>query len=211
MTFVTLFSDEHGFLASDQTVFSPEELKPLQTVIDQAKQLDQRLDQQKQREEKAFATAMERGRLEGLAQGRAEASVENAKQLRQWHEQHAQAVEQVRDSCAELAVDIVRKIAGNINTDQWLLAQAQQAAEDVLDEVTIKLRVHTSRAETVRALLAKAEHSRISSVVADDTLTEQACILDTGSGQIDVGLDTQLNSVLAVFEGSTYSAGEPGG
>lgn len=211
MTFVTLFSDEHGFLASDQTVFSPEELKPLQNLIEQAKQLDQRLEYQKEREETAYAAARERGRLEGIAQGRAEASEENAKQLRQWHDQHSQAVEQVRESCAELAVDIVRKIAGNVKTEQWLLAQAQQAAEDVLDEVTIKLRVNTSRAEMVRTLLSKCEQSRISSVVADDTLSEQACVLDTGSGQIDVGLDTQLNSVLAVFEGSMYRSGESGG
>lgn len=200
MTFVTLFSNEHGFIASDQIVFAPNELKPLANVIEQAQLLDQRLAEQANHEHKVLADAREQGRVEGLAQGRSDAHIQVATLCRELNAQHTQTVEQVRSSCAELAVDMVRKIAGNVDSAHWLLAQAEQAAEDVLDQPIITLRVHTSQAQAVRALMDESVQSRIHSVVADDALTEQACILDTGHGQIDVGLETQLHSILKVFD-----------
>ena len=119
--------------------------------------------------------------------------------MRRLHDDQALAIAQLRGTCAELAVDIVRKIAGNIDSARWLLAQAQQAAEQVHDEPTIKLRVHSSQLESVQALLNQAEQSRIHSVIADESVLEQTCLLDTGHGQIDIALETQLEAVLAVL------------
>ncbi len=199
MTFISLFSSKQGFVASDQHVFAPHELTPLKQVVEQAALLDQRLAKQTENEQQALEAALEQGRLEGLAQGRAEAAIQIASQIQNLHDQQSQAIVAVRSSCAELAVDIVRKIAGNVDSAQWLVAQAHQAADDVLDQPTLKLRVHSSHVDAVRKLLAEGGPSRIHSVLADDALSEKACILDSDSGQIDISLDTQLDSILRVF------------
>ncbi|MBX2884900.1 MAG: hypothetical protein KTR32_33400 [Granulosicoccus sp.] len=200
MTFVTLFSSEHGFIASDQRVFSPDELEPLKNVMEQARLLDQRLGEQQEHEQAALSKAAEQGRIEGLAEGRVEAAEHLAAEIKQLQDQHRQSITEVKGSCAELAVDIVRKIAGSIEPPRMLLAQAQQAAEQVLDEPNILLRVHPSQLDAVQELLRQTDQSRIQSAVADEALAEQACVLDTGHGQIDIALDTQLNAVLEMFE-----------
>ncbi|MFK7994285.1 MAG: FliH/SctL family protein [Granulosicoccus sp.] len=210
MTFITLFSSEHGFVATDQRVFSPEELKPLSGSLEQAQLLEQHLSEQLDRETAVFEAARENGYHEGLNQGRTAATEQLTIEVRQLHEQHVQAVAETRSSCAELAVDIVRKIAGNVNSEQWLAAQARQAAEDVVDQPSIKLRVHSSHADAVRGLLADTPRTSIHSVVGDDSLSDQTCILDTGNGQIDISLDTQLSSILNLLTDGQGPAGAPG-
>ncbi len=73
MTFISLFSDKHGFAATDQRVFTAEELQPLQQVAGLASQLTERLAAQRAIEEKACSEAMQQGHAEGMANGQAEA------------------------------------------------------------------------------------------------------------------------------------------
>jgi len=204
MTFITLFSSEHGFIASDQRVFAPDELEPLSTALEHAQLLDKRLSEQAEKVGNALQDATEKGYEEGLSQGLAAAKTQATEELRQLHERHASVVEDVKNSCAELAVDIVRKIAGNVDSDQWLAAQALHAAEEIVDYPSIKLRVSASRVTRVRELLVLSAESSgtpslIVGVVGDDTVSDQTCILDTGTGQIDVSLETQLSSVLELL------------
>lgn len=209
MTFITLFSNEHGFVATDQHVFSAAELEPLTSVLDQAGSLTRRLVEQVNKEASACEAAREKGHAEGFSQGCVDASEKMANDLQQLQAQHQQAAQQLTDSCAQLAVDIVKKIAGNISTDEWLAGQAQQAAKDVVDQPVIKLRVHSSQVEAVRSQLALHQQSLIHSVVGDDLVNEQTCILDTGVGQIDICLDTQLSSVLSMLNSHADSASDP--
>ena len=199
MTFISLFSDEHGFVATDQRVFSPEELSSVNQVIDQAEQLEQQLTEHDAVLTAATAAAAEKGYQEAFEQAKADASEQLAKAMRQMHESQVKELQALRNNCAEMAVDIVRKIAGTTDPLAWTQAQAEQAANDLLDEPSLKLRVHGSHAEALRKRLAMSENQTIKSVQVDDTLAADACELETANGRIDIGLDTQLNAVLAAF------------
>lgn len=206
MTFISLFSDKHGFVATDQKVYSSDELSTVDRVIDQAQRLEQQLDTHDDVVEAAAAKAATKGYEEAYAQAQADAGEQLAQTLRQLHEAHAQELQTVRDNCAELAIEIVRKIAGNTDPLAWMQAQAQQAANDLVDEPSVKLRVSGAQVDALRERLALSENQTIRAVVVDDTLAAGACELETANGRIDIGLDTQLNSVLSAFSNSNVSA-----
>jgi len=199
MTFITLFSGEHGFVATDQCVYSAAELQPLSDVLEQATSLENRLSAQTREEVAVFEQARASGFEEGLVLARAELGEQIKLEVSQLHEQHREVVEQVRESCAQLAVDIVRKIAGRVEDDRWLAALAQQAAENALELPLLTLRVHSDHAHSVRDKLESYPSALIHDVIADDSLSVHACVLDTGSGQIDVCMETQLSSILAML------------
>ena len=202
MTFISLFSDKHGFAATDQRVFKAEELQPLLQITDLVSQLTERLAAQRTIEEKACSDAMQQGHAKGIENGQAEARLQFAESLKVLHDNQRIALQEMQDNCAELAVEIVRKIAGQVKSDEWLLAQARQAALTLIDQPTVKLRVHSGQAEAIKARLDNLEISSreiIDQVIGDDAVPEDACILETGHGQVQVDLDTQLSSVLALF------------
>ncbi|ASJ70504.1 FliH/SctL family protein [Granulosicoccus antarcticus] len=203
MTFISLFSDERGFLITDQRVFAADELQPLLSVTEQAQQFCQRLAAQATQEEQARINAIERGREEGLAIAQEQARLELAETLRLLHEEYQRQLLAVQASAAILAVDIVRKVAGQVNSTEWLLAQAQRAVEDIVDQPSVTLRVHSSQAAALKERLEVLALSGINQVIADDMLPENGCVLETAQGQIDIDLETQLNSVLALFVDDT--------
>ena len=205
MTFISLFSDEHGFVATSQRVYSADELSALDSVIEQAEQLELQLGKHDEVLMAAATKAAEHGYREAYEKAQADVSEELAQKLHRLHEAHAQELQAVKQRCAELAVEIVRKIAGNTDPLVWIQAQAEQAANDLVDEPALKLRVSGSQVDALRQRLATSENQAISGVIVDDTLADGACELETASGRIDIGLDTQLNSVLNAFETAPIS------
>lgn len=202
MTFLSLFSDKHGFVATEQRVFAADELQPLQQVSELAAQLNKRLAEQQALELQACEEATRQGYADGLAAGEAAATTQIAETLKQLHDRQQIALQEMQDNCAELAVDIVRKIAGQIKSDEWLLAQAQQAAASLLDQPSVKLRVHSAQSQAVRKRLDSMTTSGrqvIDQVIGDDAVPDDACFLETGQGQVQVDLETQLAAVLALF------------
>lgn len=196
MSFVSFLGDERGFLASDQRVFAAPEIPLLHSVIEQSSELSQKLATQAETLLKAHTEAQSEGQASGNAEGRAEASNELAERLVELHTRHTQLTERLQDDCAELAVEIVRKIAGQIATPEWLLAQAVQAAEELVDRPEITLRVHVDQQATIETLCESRSVLRFANVVGDVDVPEQACILETIAGRVEVDLDTQLNRVL---------------
>lgn len=201
MNYLTLFNDEHGFVATRQKVFSANELTALQSVSEQAQELGRRIAEQKALSEQARETGYAEGWQQGEQQAREEAHKELVARLQQMDEALEAEKVRVRQACAALAVDMVRRIAGNIESDRWLLAQAEQAAEQVLDHGELVLRVHPDHAEALSARLHASDTSRIKRVLADEGLSLQGCILESALGQVEVDLDTQLASVLSHLSG----------
>lgn len=199
MTFISLFSDEHGFVATNQRVFAPDELTPLNHVLEQAALLENQLSNQAETLQQAIDEARSLAHQQGLESGRAEAALELAEAHSQLHEQHLHTIQSVRASSAELAVEIVRKIAGDGDQVAWMIAQAEQAAQDLIDEPGVKLRVNPARVDDVKRRLQQCASSRLQLVVADERLAVSECVLETSQGQIDVSLETQLTSIIALF------------
>lgn len=204
--FISLFNSEHGFVSTDQRVFAPDELQPLLSALDQAQQLSMRLSQQQITETQAMSEARDEGYAAGLASGKQQAALDAAATIKSLHDKHKQAIEELQASAAELAVEIVRKIAGQVSTTEWLAAQAQLAAEDLTDQPGLKLRVHTLQVDGVRARLAEYPDTLIQQVTGDDFLPSNGCVLESKTGQIDVDLDTQLDNVLALLNETADTA-----
>ena len=206
MTFISLFSDEHGFVATNQRVFSPEELSSVDRVVDQANRLEQQLVEHDSVVNAATAKAAENGYRDAYAKAEADAGEKLAQKLRQLHEAHVEELKAVRNDCANLAVEIVRRVAGNTDPLAWIQAQAELAASELVDEPTLKLRVNSCHTDALKQRLTASESSSILTVVADDTLSPDACELETTSGRIDIGLDTQLSSILNAFNKTDVSS-----
>lgn len=196
MNYLTLFNHEHGFVATRQKVFSADELTSLQSVTGLVQELGERIAEQKTLSEQARERGFDEGWQQGAQQAREEAESHLLARLHQLDEQLEAEKERIRAACAILAVDMVRRIAGNIDTDRWLLAQAEQAAEQLLDHGELVLRVHPDHADAVNARLQASEATRITRVQADEGLSLQGCTLDSPVGQVKVDLDTQLDSLL---------------
>lgn len=199
MSFITLYSGECGFVATDQRVFSAQELQTLNEVTEQARLLGERLATQSENEQIALNAASQEGFEQGLQAGKQEAALLVAEQLKILNKEHRLHLQTLQNSCAELAVDIVRKIAGHVGSEAWLLALAQQGAEELADPAQVTLRVNASQVEAVRSKLDEYPHSRIDRVVGDELLEIDACQLQTAQGHVDVDMETQLTSVLALF------------
>lgn len=211
MTFISLFSDENGFLATDQRVFSAEELQPLQQAIEQAQQLNKRLSDQRDKEAQTFKAASEQGYADGLAKGHEQARLQVAETLSDWQQRFQRTVQETQASSASLAVDIVRKIAGQIQTDEWLLAQALRASEDLVDQPAVKLRIHATQVAPVKQRIDSLAHSPVSQIIADESLATDGCVLETPLGQVEVDLETQLNRILALFADHQPESSSSGG
>ena len=195
MTFLTLFSDEQSWLATDQRVFNSAELTAVTDVVEKAQQLSAQIVANAEQAAQAVREGAESGYLEGQHRAALEAKTQSAATLLQLHEQFDHELAQQRQACASLAIDIVKKIAANVAPEDWLHAQAMQAAAELIDQPSIVIRVNTSRVDSVRALCKAEGKIRFDDVIGDGTVGIDACVLETSLGKIDVDLDTQLTQI----------------
>jgi len=205
MTFVSLFDNSHGFLASDQRVYGATELSSLSTVLEQAEKLGIQLADQTQLLDEARDAAQVEGHTEGVARGEADAKAQFALKLAELHAQYQQDISTLQDNCAQMAVDIVRRIAGQIATDEWLYKQATSAAEEMIDQPAMTLRVHADQVDAVQTRCDAQVTALFAKVVGDEGAAPLSCVLETVSGRIEVDLDTQLENILQLLAGSQES------
>lgn len=211
MSYLSLFSGAHGFVTTDQRVYSRDELNALTRVVEQAEQLDKQLSLQSEEQAEALRLARERGHAQGLEEGLKQAEQESQNNLTQHmlqlQQQHDREVQSVRASCADLAVDIVRKIAGTVEPSQWLTAQAEMAAAEMIDQAPLVLRVHEDQVEAVSARLANSVATPISRVLSDENLPPSGCVLETAAGRVSVDLDTQLANIVRLLSDEQQAHG----
>jgi len=216
MTLLSLFQGEHGLLASERLVFAPEEVEALECGIALCRRMEQLFEEQDGKLARERAEACERGHSAGFAQGLADAEVRSTEQLDALHERHRLAVREQRDRCSRIALEIVRRLAGDVAEADWLAAQAVRAAEELIEQAPLVLHVHPTHLDTVRRALA-GPGTGIDSIVADDGLPLDGCSIESGVGRVDASLETQLARLaqLAVIDeasedqdvGDTFAAG----
>lgn len=191
MTLLALFADERGWLASERRVYGPDEVDALDDAIEMTAALSARLATREREVREAcqagFAAGQEEGRAAGLAEGRAR----TAEALLALERAAAAERRRLRETAASLALEIVRGVAADVAPADWLAAQARAAAGDLVDERGATLRVRPERATDVAARLAARGEPRLR-VLADDSLPDGGCRLETAAGHVDVDLETQL-------------------
>lgn len=205
MSLVSLFSDEHGFLATDQFVFTADQVHKLQDSAAMAAELSAALDDQNQINESARLAGFNAGFEQGSLQAVAEHTAEFEQILVKLHQAYERDVAAQQQTCAALAVDVVRKIAGQIAPADWLYAEASTAAAELVDQTGLVLRVHSSQFAGVSERVLNSDV--FERVIADESVAPDACSIDTRYGKIDVDLETQIDRVLALFSAGNSPRG----
>jgi len=203
MSLLSLFTDERGFLATDQLVFGAEELTQLQSACELASELSASIAHQADINTAAERAAYSKGFELGQQEAKACAVNEVQRKMLELDQQYQRGVDEQRALCATLAIDIVRKIAGNVAPADWLFAEASMAAAEMVDQTGLVLRVHSSEIEAVKARVQSSQ--LFERVVADESVERHACSIDTRFGTVDVSLDAQIDQVMKLLSDGVAS------
>jgi len=197
MTLLSLFRGDHGLLASERLVFGAEEIEALHDAIAMSERLEQRLHAEDDRLVQAFEEASERGYAAGLVAGTVAAEARVTEQLESLLDEQRRAIGNQREQCSFIALEIVRRLAGGVADGDWLVGQALRAAEELVEQAPLTLHVHPERVDAVRLAL-EGHGTRIDSVLADDALGLDGCVLESRIGRVDASLETQLARLIDV-------------
>jgi len=208
MTFISLFSNEHGFTGTDQRVFSADEMQQLTDALSQAQSLTQSIASQSEQ----LRLAKQDGYAKGVELGRQAAAKtaqqERQKDLAQLHARYLTGMEDQQAACVSLALDIVRKIADSVAPEQWLYAEAVKAASELSETSALVLRVPPALYESVQAQAAAKTRSPFERVEKDDALNETEGYIETRYGRIDIDIETQLQHVTSLLNEAVSDASQ---
>lgn len=146
--------------------------------------------------DEALAAAREAGRAEGYASGREEglAAAESERQAELFRiaRRDGELQRERQKDIARLALEVVRRIAGELDTGIMVAGLAERAAAQLAPDAVAVVRVAPASAEAVRARL---EGRTWLSVEADPALDGQDCVIETALGRTHAGLETQLAQI----------------
>jgi flagellar biosynthesis/type III secretory pathway protein FliH len=140
--------------------------------------------------------AREAARAEGFAAGRAEglaaAETERQAELFRIALRDGELQRERQKDIARLALEVVRRIAGELDKGAMVAGLAERAAAQLAPDSMAVVRVAPAAVETVRTRL---DGRAGLSVEADPSLEEQDCVIETALGRTHAGLDTQLAQI----------------
>jgi len=198
MNLLTLIHEQNLTLLSAKLVYSAAETGALQSVTATAESLAREHACASERILRATEEGRKQGYREGHAAGLLEGRGRICEQLLQMSEQYQNEVDLQRSQATKMALQIVRKVAAGIAPDEKLAALASVAAKECADDESISLRIHPAHSDNVRVRLKNTSDcsvARLVSVVADETLDEDGCVLETRYGSVVADLETQLRVI----------------
>jgi flagellar biosynthesis/type III secretory pathway protein FliH len=146
--------------------------------------------------EAATDAAREAARVEGFAAGRAEglaaAEAERQAELFRIALRDSELQRERQKDIARLALEVVRRIAGELDAGTMVAGLAERAAAQLAPDSVAVVRVAPAAVEAVRTRL---DGRAGLSVEADPSLEGQDCVIETMLGRTHAGLDTQLAQI----------------
>ncbi|ATY31861.1 FliH/SctL family protein [Sphingomonas psychrotolerans] len=146
--------------------------------------------------EEALQAARETARAEGYAAGREEglAAAESERQAELFRIalRDSQLQRERQKDIARLALEVVRRIAGELDSGTMVAGLAERAAAQLAPDSVAVVRVAPAAIEAVRARL---DGRTGLSVEADPLLEGQDCVIETALGRTHAGLETQLAQI----------------
>jgi type III secretion system HrpE/YscL family protein len=152
--------------------------------------------------EQRVAAAAEEARVKGYVDGREEGAREARDEIAATLVALATAATEerarVRAEIASLALQVVRKVLGQLPAENVLGALAETAAREMLPTGTLTLFVHPQRCEGVRAQLSASIAASVDGsaprfdVQPDSDCAPDTCRIETEHGTVDASLDAQL-------------------
>jgi len=203
MRYLTLFTDANSWVAMDGRVIPANEVESVSTAAELAQSLSQRLQEANEEIEQKKQAAKTSGYEAGYKAGLEAAKRHNDQQLSELQTIYAQQNQQREAEVVDMALAIVKRIAGNIDSDAWLIAQATEAVGAMRQpDETVRLVVHRSQVLAVQERLQALKESsdvnalRIDSVEPGDEEDTMLCRLEVSvGGSVMVDLPTQLASI----------------
>jgi type III secretion protein L len=171
-------------------------------LLADANRLCERIEQLRDDEVRYVVAAGEEARAAGHAagyeEGRRQARDELAAAMIALAQETERERERLRGEVAALALEVVRKVVGQVDADDVLAALAQTAAHDMLPTQSMTLIVHPHRCDAVRERLARATAAAHDGagvrfdVRGDAACTPDTCLIETEHGSVDASLEAQL-------------------
>ena len=206
-----LITSENLQLLSERKVLKEAEYSALldaSAVVQTAREEAARIAQQASRQ-------AEEGRRKGYDEGLRQAKSEYAKKLANDAAAAERQLLALRTAMARLVVKVVSQFMSEADPSA-LFKQALLRVESLIrDQAFITLKVPPTQEAVVRQVLAElragSNWSMNASVVADASLPEGACTVQTLSGTLDIGLDAQLEALRKAVEHQGHGLDTPGG
>lgn len=205
-SFMLWHRDPHSRLgiAADRRVLRAAEVPPLQDAQALVESLRQLHAEEQARVVEATAQGQAEGFARGLAEGQAQARSDLADELARLARAHEALRQRLQQDLAPLALEVFRKLLGELPADERLARLAAQAARELLPARTWRLRVHPSQVVSLRSALQALDPDdkaglAEAEIQADADLAESDCRLLTELGSADAGLSTQLARLTAAW------------
>jgi len=211
MTFVALVRDPSVSLTTDQLVIRADDVQALNNAVDVGRRLTRLLEESEQQlasaRQRAFDEGHAAGKEAGLLAARDEISAQLTAMALAAHRQRIA----LQGSVARLAIQVVRKLAGEIGAPEMVAGLAQTAASDLLPGTSLTVRVHPSVADAVSMRLGAAQSAHPGKTLhveirVDDALDPFDCTLDTACGTAIAGLEAQLKRLETALGGEPETA-----
>jgi flagellar biosynthesis/type III secretory pathway protein FliH len=191
-------------IGSGRHVFRAAEVPLLQDASGLVDRLEALWQAEAGRIEAAEQAARQQGWAEGGAHARAAAEADVAEQLARLTREAEAVRDEARQEVARLALQVARKLLGQLPEPERQAALALQAARELMPARTWRLAVHPHCAPALRerlAQLAPQEHAALAQaeVSEDDAVAPGDCRLDTEFGSARAGLDAQLERLAAAW------------
>lgn len=192
MSYLVLHRDAAATILGDDPIVPRPQIEQYHELSDLFAAVDRLRDAEAER----VIEAERRGRLEGYAaghlEGRGAGQAEINAELFRLAMRDAAERRKLRADVAALAIEVVRRIAGEVGVGATVAALANQAAGNLVADTPAIIRVAPSAVAATSARLAEREGI---DVVADSTLTPMDCVVETSLGRIHAGLETQLAAI----------------
>jgi len=196
MSYLLWHRDRNIAFGSSRLVLGASEVPLFADAQKLRDRLEKLTDEQAQHIAAAAEEARVRGYVEGREQGAIDARDEAAATLVELKQAAARDHEQLRGDIAGLALQVVRKLLGQLPADGVLAALAENAAREMLPTQTLTLFVHPDQCDAVRARLsadAVTPDAPRFDVQPDPDRDTDTCRIETEHGSVDASLEAQLS------------------
>ena len=167
------------------------------SVIDAARTEAARMERQ------ARQLYEEKGR-QGYQQGLLRAEEEYAERLCAAALGSAKTLRAMKSTMADIVVGAVKDMVSGIDPAQLFEAALRKVDLLVRDETFITVRVAPTQESAVRQVVAAIWVDRDAKqpikIVADENLSEGACVIDTAAGVIEAGIESQIDALLRALD-----------
>lgn len=197
MTFVVLHADRLRSVVADDALVSAADVGVLRDATALLAEVGRLRDDAEQDIENARLSARTLGMDEGRADGQAAAAEATTEALAKLQADAASAEAQRRADVARLALEVVRRIAGDVGSPTIVAGLAERATLSLTGEEGTVVRVAETCVDAVRERLAGRPAV---TVEGDPTLEATDCVVETPLGRTHAGLEIQLAAIAQAWE-----------